>query len=61
MLKYYVAQNALLVLLGGDSGEGDVVRPAETKPVAATDNQDLLDLLGKTKLNCLFLNDFIYK
>lgn len=38
--------NALLVLLGGDSGEGDVVRPAETKPVATTDNQDLLDLLG---------------
>lgn len=38
--------NALLVLLGGDSGEGDVVRPAETKPAATTDNQDLLDLLG---------------
>lgn len=40
-------QNALLVLLGGDSGESDVVRPAETKPATTTDNQDLLDLLGQ--------------
>jgi len=39
--------NALLVLLGGDAGEGDIVRPVEqTKPIVPTDNQDLLDLLG---------------
>uniref|UniRef100_A0A1B6I1C3 GAE domain-containing protein n=2 Tax=Homalodisca liturata TaxID=320908 RepID=A0A1B6I1C3_9HEMI len=36
--------NALLVLLGGDTGEGDIVRPVETSK--STDNQDLLDLLG---------------
>uniref|UniRef100_A0A069DWM0 AP-1 complex subunit gamma n=1 Tax=Panstrongylus megistus TaxID=65343 RepID=A0A069DWM0_9HEMI len=36
--------NALLVLLGGESGEHDLVAPP-TKPSIAT-NQDLLDLLG---------------
>lgn len=43
--------NALLVLLGGDNYEGDIVTPApivskETTHVKPTDNQDLLDLLG---------------
>ncbi|XP_075220682.1 adaptor protein complex 1, gamma subunit isoform X2 [Lycorma delicatula] len=39
--------NALLVLLGGDSGDNDVIKPPVeiTKP-STTDNQDLLDLLG---------------
>lgn len=39
--------NALLVLLGGDLGDNDVIKPpAEVMKPSTTDNQDLLDLLG---------------
>lgn len=40
------------MLLGGD-GADDVVRPAEVNKPISTDNQDLLDLLGKHINNIL--------
>lgn len=48
VLHSCVVQNALLILIGGDTGEADVVRPAA--PIVPTDNQDLLDLLGNNNL-----------
>ncbi|XP_039292459.1 AP-1 complex subunit gamma-1 isoform X3 [Nilaparvata lugens] len=38
--------NALLVLLGGDGGDADVVRPLDAIKPPSANNQDLLDLLG---------------
>lgn len=41
-------QNALLILLGGDSNESDAANPvSKPVPAVASTNQDLLDLLGK--------------
>uniref|UniRef100_A0A0A9Z559 AP-1 complex subunit gamma n=4 Tax=Lygus hesperus TaxID=30085 RepID=A0A0A9Z559_LYGHE len=37
--------NALLVLLGGDTGDNDIIQPP-VKPPSLDTNQDLLDLLG---------------
>lgn len=54
-------QNALLVLLGGDVGDADIVKPLDTKPSVPSDNQDLLDLLGTLNRQTLEALLKIYK